>query len=483
MSKLLTLPPGVLTPHPQNPRPRLSESEVAELRASIEAHGQRQPCVVRSVGENGSTKYQVVIGHRRAFVGQLLGREVPCLLEDLDDDEALALMLSDNRVRTDPDPFLESKAVDALLKNDGHTLQSVADLLGKSPKWVAQRANLRTLTKSSREVLAKAGWPVSWLEEWARLSPEVQDAEVEKISWVRDGRQLQGIISRYLRTLSRAPWALDDATLCPKAGPCATCPKQSMASPGLFADGQEKDVKKATCRDALCWKAKADAHAAQTLAELRKEQPDLVLIAGDIDAKHLPALKDQKVLDDWSVELAKKDSKGAIPAAKVTSDGKVTRTWIAPARASHGRQKAKRPVAKELSPKARLEASKARYAKRRAARVLELLRETIEAIPTPDLNVAMGLAVAYRVQAAIDSGTLKARKTRYALDGRDWAAEAWERLRKPVVEALRSFSDESLERALEEGRWVAGVLGINLEAIASKAKVEIPDAQWWSSPR
>jgi ParB family chromosome partitioning protein len=95
MPTIVSLPASVLTPHPQNPRPRLAEAEVAELRASIEAHGQVQPCVVRPVGENGSKTYQVVIGHRRAFVGKLLGRDVPCLVEDLDDDEALALMLSD----------------------------------------------------------------------------------------------------------------------------------------------------------------------------------------------------------------------------------------------------------------------------------------------------------------------------------------------------------------------------------------------------
>ena len=72
MSRIVSLTPSLLTSHPQNPRPRLTEEEVAELRASIEAHGQQQPCVVRSVGENGSKRYEVVIGHRRAFVGKLL---------------------------------------------------------------------------------------------------------------------------------------------------------------------------------------------------------------------------------------------------------------------------------------------------------------------------------------------------------------------------------------------------------------------------
>lgn len=49
-----------------------------------------------------------------------------------------------------------------------------------TPSGTARRANLRTPAAKSREALAKTGWPVSWLEEWARLSPEVQDAEVEQ---------------------------------------------------------------------------------------------------------------------------------------------------------------------------------------------------------------------------------------------------------------------------------------------------------------
>jgi hypothetical protein len=93
----------------------------------------------------------------------------------------------------------------------------------------------------------------------------------------------------------------------------------------------------------------------------------------------------------------------------------------------------------------------------------------------------MGLAVAHWLPAAVDSGTLKARKTRHAMEAKEWAAKAWERVRKPVVEALRSFSDESLERALEEGGWLAGVLCIDLKALEARAREEIPDARWWDS--
>src|SRR5688572_21626871 len=64
MPDVTCVEPSSLECHPQNPRPRLAEAEVAELRASIEVHGQRQPCVVRPVGENSSKEYQVVTLHQ-----------------------------------------------------------------------------------------------------------------------------------------------------------------------------------------------------------------------------------------------------------------------------------------------------------------------------------------------------------------------------------------------------------------------------------
>lgn len=77
MPPVQALAPSILLPHPQNPRPRLTEAEVAELRASIQAHGQVQPCVVRPVGENGSKHYQILIFHRRAFSASPLAGKPP----------------------------------------------------------------------------------------------------------------------------------------------------------------------------------------------------------------------------------------------------------------------------------------------------------------------------------------------------------------------------------------------------------------------
>src|SRR5689334_15481218 len=162
VADVVLLRPDALVPHPQNPRGKVTKDDVADLVPVIETHGQQQPCLVRPLTKDS---YQVLIGHRRAMAGKVLEREVPCIVAELADDEALAVMLADNPSHVAPDPLRESEAVAAFLGRPGWSLRAVAEALGKSPRWVAQRANLRTLTGASRKALAK--WPISWLEVWA----------------------------------------------------------------------------------------------------------------------------------------------------------------------------------------------------------------------------------------------------------------------------------------------------------------------------
>ena len=96
-----------------------------ELMRSIEANGQQQPALVRPT----KTKdfYEIVLGRRRHRACELLGdREILCVVEDLDDDHALALMLSEQATKEDPDPILEAEAVAALLARPGWTLKAAA---------------------------------------------------------------------------------------------------------------------------------------------------------------------------------------------------------------------------------------------------------------------------------------------------------------------------------------------------------------------
>jgi ParB/RepB/Spo0J family partition protein len=332
-SKVVQLNPKLLVPHPDNPRGRLEEKDVAELLPLIEQHGQQQPCVVRD-HPSDQDKFQVIIGHRRSLVGRLLDRPVPSLVVPMTDDQALAVMLADNPSHVAPDPLRESEAVATFLSRPNMTLQAVADLLGKTPRWVAQRANLQHLAPGVRKKLQGKThgdadldrlklWPVSWLERLAALRPEAQEQIVTQ-RFIETEHDLADAIAEHTRQLGNAPWDLEDAVLVPAAGSCAECPKQSGHCPGLFDDGtQALPLKKSLCMDSVCWKGKLEAHGGAFVKKLREKHPGLVAVHGEYsgDREELPHPGITKP-QGWRVIKAKNTEKGALPALVVSGKGR-----------------------------------------------------------------------------------------------------------------------------------------------------------------
>jgi ParB/RepB/Spo0J family partition protein len=509
-----------LLPHPANPRPDLTEAEVADLRASIEQHGQAQPCVVRPLPDTGDEtdggrpagKFEVVIGHRRAFVGRLLGRTVPCLVEDLNDDEAAALMLSDNRVRTDPDPVLESRAVAALLARQGWTLRSVAKALGKSMPWVAARAAIRTLVPKLAAKMQKAGWPVDCMELVARLAPEAQEwlLATRGVDAGPSREWLQRVVGERCKSFANAQWDLADATLVPKAGACIGCPKNSAAAPGLFDDGEPvseeaKPGKKAlfsiVCRDAQCWSLK--------VAAAMKRQIDETLAAGKPVYISGGGYEWRKQLPKWTVGLKEahghsgewKDSKkDAADAALVVefnySSARIDSLhWIKdPKVAAVAKKEKAAKVAKAKrteSPAEVLAASREKIARRRRAFVAAGAKELIDAMevfPTHALDEEHPHAKAIGLFLAFGDGNqgppfyqrLDERKSDYALitkqcgDGLDMV---WERVKDGILNAFR-VNDTDEHHALV--MWLAPILRLDLAPLEAQAVEEIPDPKSWA---
>jgi ParB family transcriptional regulator, chromosome partitioning protein len=135
-----------IEPLPGQPRRHFDEAALDELAASIAARGVIQPVIVRPLG-NG--RYQLVVGERRWRASQRARlHEIPALIRELDDRDAMALI--ENIQREDLNPVEEARAYQRLSQDESLTQAEIARLVDKSRSHVA---NLQRLLALPTEVL------------------------------------------------------------------------------------------------------------------------------------------------------------------------------------------------------------------------------------------------------------------------------------------------------------------------------------------
>ena len=143
-----------LTPNPQQPRRSFDEAALRELADSIRAYGILQPLTVRRTGEG----YQLIAGERRMRAARIAGlREVPCLVAQVDEQDAGMLALIENLQRRDLDCFEEAAAIARLISRYSLSQEQAAEKLGKSQSAVANKLRLLRLGEPVRQQLRHAG--------------------------------------------------------------------------------------------------------------------------------------------------------------------------------------------------------------------------------------------------------------------------------------------------------------------------------------
>jgi len=142
------MPIDLLKASPNNPRKTFAEADLEDLANSIREKGLLQPIVVRPVGEG---EYEIVAGERRWRAAQRAGvHDVPVLVRDLSDGEALEIALIENIQRADLNPLEEARAYGMLLEQFNYTQQQLADSLGKSRSHIANTLRLLNLPEAVR---------------------------------------------------------------------------------------------------------------------------------------------------------------------------------------------------------------------------------------------------------------------------------------------------------------------------------------------
>src|SRR5579863_3993245 len=145
------VPTEALRPNARNPRRVFSNTELDELVASLRERGIIQPIVARPV-HGTHDAYEIIAGERRWRAAQRAGlHEVPVVIIDATDDEALQLAIIENVQRANLNPLEEAEGYRSLIRDFSHSQDDVARLVGKSRSYVANTLRLQTLPDPVKE--------------------------------------------------------------------------------------------------------------------------------------------------------------------------------------------------------------------------------------------------------------------------------------------------------------------------------------------
>lgn len=145
-----TLPINDITPNKDQPRKTFDQEALEELADSIRQHGVLQPRLVRPMIDGS---YQLVAGERRWRASRLAQlKEVPVIIKELTDTQAMEIAIIENLQREDLNPIEEAEGLQALIDKCGFTQDDVAVSVGKSRPAITNSLRLLRLPDEVREM-------------------------------------------------------------------------------------------------------------------------------------------------------------------------------------------------------------------------------------------------------------------------------------------------------------------------------------------
>ena len=147
-----TLPLGNIVSGKYQPRHKFSDQYLQELAESIRKNGIMQPILVRRTEQKD--RYEIIAGERRWRAAGIAGlAEVPVLVKDIGDQQALELALIENIQRQDLTPLEEASGYQRLIDEFSYTQEELAGTVGKSRSHVANLLRLLSLPEKIKTYL------------------------------------------------------------------------------------------------------------------------------------------------------------------------------------------------------------------------------------------------------------------------------------------------------------------------------------------
>ncbi len=174
-----TLPIAEIEPDKNQPRKHFAPESLSELTASISQHGVLQPITVRP---NPAGGYQIIAGERRWRAARGAGlTEIPAIVKDLSDSEAMEIALIENLQREDLDPVEEAFGYKQLIERCNLTQEQAAARLAKSRPAVTNALRLLNLPEQVLTLLSKKQISTGHAKALLSLSEPAQQKQVAEL--------------------------------------------------------------------------------------------------------------------------------------------------------------------------------------------------------------------------------------------------------------------------------------------------------------
>lgn len=155
-----------------NDRTEFDNDALDELAISIQQNGLTQPITVRPNPDGG---YWIVAGERRWRAHQRIGaKTIRAIVEDLSDEKAAAVMLTENLSRKDLNCIDEANAYQARIDRFGYSVEDLAEQTGKTVGVIRARLSLLKLDPAVQHALKTGGFWIAGAAEVANLTWERQ---------------------------------------------------------------------------------------------------------------------------------------------------------------------------------------------------------------------------------------------------------------------------------------------------------------------
>jgi len=316
-------------------RARFDTAAMAELVATVEAHGVLQPILVRpkytvrvhhageglhwyaeilgfsgnwntqgtghktqaeaeAEGAQLSAQHEIVAGERRWLAARAAKlAQIPAVVRDLTDLQVLEFQLIENLQQEGLHPLEEAEGFADLMKLQEVTAETIAETIGRSKSHVHARLKLLELIPAAREAFNSGLIDLSKAQRIARIPVPKLQAKALKLAATPDYRGdaisfrdfTHGLENnKFVIALKLATFSLRDSTL--PGGDCIGCPKRTGNLGDLFTDIKDPDV----CTDPGCFDKKTTAHQKHLRAQA--DATGRTIISGDA-AKAIMGHQDQ----------------------------------------------------------------------------------------------------------------------------------------------------------------------------------------------